>query len=330
LIVEPTLYILDVGHGNSSVLVDDRVIVVDAGPGNALLEFMQSREIIAISVVLISHADEDHIKGLISLVESGTVSIETIHVNSNSIQQSETWKDLAFILDLENSAKRIKFEVGLTTNHSNSFSTESITIEILAPSPGLAIKGPGSDDHKGRKLTSNSVSAVVRLLRGQNPLVLLPGDLDETGLENLTESGRDIRAMTVVFPHHGGVSGYHDASKFAQRFFDACKPESVIFSIGRGKYGTPRPEIVAAAYAYNAKIRILCTQLSERCANTVPKTDPKHLTKFFSKGREAHKCCAGTIVLALYADGPRLQPQAEDHLRFIAESAPTALCSKPE
>jgi beta-lactamase superfamily II metal-dependent hydrolase len=214
---DPTLYVLDVGHGNSAVLVDDAVIVIDAGPGATLLEFLKKEEIKNIAVVLISHADEDHIKGLISLIESKVVTIDAIHINSDALKGSATWADLAFLLDEEDSAGHLRFEVGLTTNHSDKFNTASIVVEILAPSPGLAVKGPGSKDHEGRKLTSNAMSAVVRLLREGTPLVLLPGDLDETGLDNLLSSGRDLHAMVAIFPHHGGGAANTEMDKFAAR-----------------------------------------------------------------------------------------------------------------
>jgi hypothetical protein len=222
----------------------------------------------------------------------------------------------------------MRFEVGLTTNHTDQFNTASITVEILAPSPGIAMKGAGSRDHKGRKLTSNTMSAVVRLLREGFPLVLLPGDLDETGLDNLIESGRDLRAAIAVFPHHGGGSAGGDLSKFASAFCSATGAQILVFSIGRGRYGTPRP-IIAAARAHSANLRVLCTQLSEHCASQLPKSDPTHLTDKISRGREQRKCCAGTLVLNL-GKSPALLPMAEAHLQFISNSEPSALCTKPQ
>ncbi len=324
---EPTLSILDVGHGNCAVLVDDKVVVIDAGPGTTLLEFLEREGIKEVSVVLVSHADEDHVKGLVGLVESQAVTISTIHVNSDAIKESATWSHLAYLLDEENKAGHIRFEVGLTTNHSDQFSTASITVEILAPSPGIVMKGVGSHDHKGRKLTSNTMSAVVRLLREGTPLVLLPGDLDETGLENLIESGRDLHAAIAIFPHHGGGSAGSDLSQFASTFCSATTARILIFSIGRGRYGTPRPEIIAAARAHSTNLRVRCTQLSEHCASELPKSDPTHLTDKISRGRELRKCCAGTLVLNL-GKNPVLLPMAEAHLQFISDSAPSALCTK--
>lgn len=324
---EPKLFVLDVGHGNCAVLVDRNVIVIDAGPGTALLEFLTREGIKKIDTVLISHADEDHIRGLISLVESRTVAIRLIHINSDSLRGSRTWSNLAFLLEDANTSGRLGFHVGLTTNDRRKFKTRRVALEILAPSPGLALKGPGSTDHKGRKLISNSTSVVVRLLRGGKPLVLLPGDIDETGLANMLESKINMDAQVAVFPHHGGGAGSSDLSKFAAAFCRAVAATTVLFSIGRGKHDTPRPEVVAAVRKELSSARIVCTQLSERCASALPDVNPRHIGKTYASGREARKCCGGTITLRLKSGGAELLPGIKSHLRFIAASAPTALCT---
>lgn len=327
---EPTVSILDVGHGNCAVLIDDKVVVIDAGPGTTLLDFLEKEGIKEVGTVLISHADEDHIKGLVSLLESQTVTLQLVRINSDALKGSPTWNDLTFLLDEANKAGNLRFDVGLTTNQTGDFDTAAIKIEILAPSPGLAAKGPGSHDHKRRKLTSNSSSAVVRLLREGRPLLLLPGDIDGIGLANLLESNSDISAEIAVFPHHGGGPASTNLSTFAKAFCTASKATKLIFSIGRGKYDTPRPEIVAAVRSIGPQIRILCTQLSEHCASQSPGTDPVHLSDKVSKGREFRKCCAGTISLILAEKDTSILPILEAHMDFIARSAPTALCVKQQ
>ena len=70
----PYLAILDVGHGNCAVLTDSKgIVVIDTGPGSALLEYLSEKNIKTIDVVLISHADQDHIGGLIQLLFSKSV-----------------------------------------------------------------------------------------------------------------------------------------------------------------------------------------------------------------------------------------------------------------
>ncbi len=325
---DPSLAILDVGHGNCAVLIDDRVVVVDAGPGTTLLDFLESEGIKEIEAVLISHADEDHIKGLVSLFESKTVVVRLVRINSDAMKNSPTWNDLTYLLDEANKAGAVRFEVGLTTNQTGDFDTAAVRIEILAPTPGLAAKGPGSHDHKGRRLTSNSMSAVVRLLRNGKPKVLLPGDIDEIGLENLLDAGGDIAAEIAVFPHHGGGVASGNLSSFATSFCRAGKAEKLVFSVGRGRYDTPRPEIIAAVLSEIPKVRILCTQLSEHCASQLPTTDPPHLTSKVSRGKELRRCCAGTISLSLAEKEATVFPILTAHAEFIEGAAPSALCMK--
>lgn len=325
---EPSVSVLDVGHGNCAVVLDDRTVVVDAGPGATLLEFLQNEGVTEVEVVLISHADEDHIKGLVSLLESKTVTVRLVRINSDSFKGSSTWDDLIYLLDEANLAGHIQFDVGLTTNQSGTFDSTRIKIEILAPTPGLAAKGPGGKDHKGRKLTTNSNSVVVRLLKDGKPFLLLPGDIDEIGLQNLLETNGDISAEIAVFPHHGGGPTSAGMENFAITFCRATKPEALIFSIGRGKYDTPKPEIVAAVRKELPGVRILCTQLSEHCASKVPRVEPTHLSGKVSRGKESRKCCAGTVHITLAQKPSNVLPILNAHATFIATSAPNALCMR--
>lgn len=242
---------------------------------------------------------------------------------------SRLWDDLIYELDQANKAGNLQFEIGLSSNDTGKFSTESVHIEIVAPSPYLAAKGPGSSDRGGRRLTSNTVSAVIRLVRRGKPVALIPGDIDPIGLEYLSSSGFEAAAPIAVFPHHGGKPSKGDMTEFAYKFCEIVEPENVIFSTGRGRYNTPRPEIIAAVCKKCPKVRILCTQLSEHCASLLPEDQPSHLSGKFSRGLEHNRCCAGTIFIPLDNSTRTLFPLPEDHLEFIRKAAPTALCMRP-
>ena len=76
------LAVLDVGHGSCAVLLDsDGVVVIDAGPGSTLLEFLLEQGVSHVHVVLISHADEDHIAGLVALVACDDIQIDCVRVS---------------------------------------------------------------------------------------------------------------------------------------------------------------------------------------------------------------------------------------------------------
>lgn len=321
------VYILDVGHGNSAVLVDDNgAVVIDAGPGTALLEFLIQEGIPKIDVLLISHADRDHIRGVISLLESQMIR-GSVYLNTDSLKGTDIWDDMTYELYLANKKGKLRFDVALTTNDTGKFDKGKIHIEVLAPTPYLAAKGPGSTDRQSRTLTSNSLSAVVRLIKDGSPVILLPGDIDDIGLLNLLENNKSPGAPIVIFPHHGGNTGKDtDSGAFTKKFCEGVRPEVVIFSNGRGLYSTPRKEIIAAIREISSKTRIICTQLSEHCAAELRVSEFPHLTTKFAQGRIRGGCCAGTIVIDLSKDEISIHPDEQDHKAFIKKAAPTALC----
>lgn len=329
-----SISILDVGHGNGAVLVDDNgVVVIDAGPGSALLEFLRHEGIDRINVLLISHADKDHTEGIIALLTSKEVLIDHIRLNSDALKGSALWDDLLWELNEGHLAGRVDFDVSLTTKNTGEFDQGSVQVEILAPNLYVAAKGPGGIDRHGRTLTTNSASAVIRLVYNGSPIVLFPGDIDDVGLANLEDdlcrSGSDARAPIIVFPHHGGRPGSDDFVGFAKRICHMASPRTVVFSIGRGAYNTPRPEIVMAIRESVVDVRIACTQLSKHCSSDLPSLEPLHLSPKYARGRERKRCCAGTLVIDLTDTGASIRPLASDHLAFINTYAPSALCERP-
>lgn len=161
------------------------------------------------------------------------------------------------------------------------------------------------------------------------PAALLPGDIDSMGLDYLAESHGDLDAHVLVFPHHGGnvgrASNGQANSEFAIRLLKMVKPKSVVFSIGRGIHGTPRPEIVLAVRSFGADIRIACTQMSEHCRQgDLPSDAPSHLLDIHARGREARSCCAGSLRWQL---GGALDVEREGYEGFKLSEAPSALCN---
>ena len=322
------LAILDVGHGNSSVLIDeDGIVVIDTGRGDSLRQYLKQQGIERVDIVLLSHADQDHIGGLIHLLACAEFTLGRVHINADSKQRSALWDDLRYELDRAHNSQKLAFEVSLTSDATGRFDHGGVRLEILGPSRYLASGGPGSRDREGRRVTTNSISAVVRLLDQGQPIALLPGDLDEVGLSGLLESGKDMTAQIVVFPHHGGGAGRTDMTAFTKALCEAVKPEIVVFSIGRGVHGTPRPEVIGAIRQTLPEAWIACTQLSEHCSETPPTAEPSHLGEAFARGRERHHCCAGTIVVNLNRPDAIL-PSREAHQAFVSSSTVQPLCRR--
>lgn len=323
------LTILDVGHGNCAVLHHEQwTFVIDTGPRDTLLELLEQRGIREIDVVLISHADADHIAGLYGLLAQERIVVRAVHLNADPLRGSDLWHALRVALADARKRGQLDIQPHLTTS-TPPVVAGPIQLRVLAPSPEMALGGVGGQDLQGHPLTANSMSAVVQLLAYGRPEALLTGDLDGIGLDNLLIEHPDPRARVLVFPHHGGRPGRADPYAFALRLCRAVQPEMVVFSHARGKHGTPLPEIVRGVVYGVPAVHVACTQLSERCATALPREQPQHLAARPARGRPALACCAGTVELTLDADGLTYSPNLAEHLVFIKREAPSALCQVP-
>ena len=318
-------WILDVGHGSSTVVEEPgHVSVIDGGQGDTLLRFLSDRGINRVDTIIVSHADADHLGGVSLLLSAREFEVGRVFVNPDS-RQTDLWKDFRVVMT-DARARGAEFSLELNSVHPGHVSSGGSRLEVLAPSQELAVATATGRAPDGRRLTPNAMSAVVRVWAGDSPRILVAGDIDQVGLDSLIEGSPDIRADVLVFPHHGGLPGGSDPDAFAESLARAVGAHLVIFSIGRGRYRTPRPEIVAAVLRGMEGAHIACTQLSEHCAADLP-TVGSDLHVAVSRGAADRACCAGTIEISLDRDGAYL-PARTAHIEFIRKNAPTALCQR--
>lgn len=318
-----TLAILDVGHGNAGILrEDDSVVLFDAARGSHVLEFLEQQSIKKIDLVVLSHSDLDHIGGLVGLLAAG-VKIGKVLLNSDSLKESAIWADLIWTLEDARRAGDILFEVGLAVGKKFEMPGMKRTYgEVVSPTPGLAAIGAGGKDRRDRRITSNSISACIRLSFDGRPTVLLTGDMDEVALDQAIEAATPLEAPILVFPHHGGLPGGGDPAVFAHQLLEKVHPDTVLFSFGRSKHENPRPEIVEAIRKRGA--HVACTQLSVHCGAANSNADTSHLEDAYSAGAPGGLCCAGTMVIDLEPSSFRFRRQ-EAHVEFIKSFGKT-LC----
>lgn len=324
-----TLCIVDVGHGNCAVLTDQHgdVVVIDAGLRSGLLEFLNYHGVGRIRTVYLSHADEDHVGGLVGVLASGTVSIGRVILNGDASKGTKVWDDLAHVLALATENGVVgRFDVGLTSGDGEELT--DVDVVVLAPSQYLAAKGVGGTDREGRRIASNTMSAVVRVDAFGRAVALLPGDIDGVGLENLLaivgEPGA-LRVPVLVYPHHGGRPGTARIESFAEKLLEATAPGVVVFSVGRRRRGYPRPETVRALRGVSPDARIVCTQLSKDCSSELPQASAEHLSGAFALGSADGACCGGSVVIALDSGGAA-EPGEDSHSEFILSQVRTPLC----
>ncbi len=316
------IVILDVGHGNCAVVHEgERCIVIDAGPGTALLEFILENDIKVVEEVLISHADADHLKGVLTLLDQDDIDIRCVRLNSDAAKDSRQWHGVLYSLQDRERNGEIAFEVQLV--EGLLFRFHDSDVEVLAPGRYLAAIGPGSRDSDGYHITTNTISAIVRV-KTPDRSVLFTGDIDQIGLQHVLASDQDMSADVLVFPHHGGNVGASATAagnrRFAEQLLLAVTPEVVVFSISREKYSNPRPEIIEAVKSVPHR-KVMCTQMSRHCLDKSP-NETRHLADVFADGKSSGHCCAGSIVMS----GAVFQPSIILHAQFVRTKAPRALC----
>ena len=318
-------WILDVGHGSSTVVEDSsHVTVIDGGRGSTLLRFLADRGISRVDIVLVSHADADHFGGISLLLSSPHFNVGRVFMNPD-VRQTELWNDFVSVMTAAKQ-RGTEFSLELNSSMPGHLAAGRSKIEVLAPSQELAIRTAHGRTIEGQQLTPNAMSAVVRVSAGVTPRLLVAGDIDQVGLDHLIRDVRDSRSEVLVFPHHGGRPGTADPSTFADTLTRAVRAQLIVFSIGRARYDTPKPEIVSAVLQANPDAHIACTQLSQHCANDLPVDSLARLSAI-SQGEAARACCAGTIEVSLSPESG-YRPTREAHREFIRRHAPTALCMK--
>ncbi|MEG5001287.1 ComEC/Rec2 family competence protein [Microcoleus sp. B4-D4] len=314
----PELIILDIGHGNCAIVRDtEGVIVIDSAHGATLIETLAHLSIREISHILISHADEDHIAGIIDILLDRNIKVTNIYINSDAQRKTRTWEALRRAVRDARQRSGTRVVVGLTTELTNQLNVGQVKVEILAPTPELAMSGAGGQDLQGRRLNPNSTSAVIGLVHDSHRVAILAGDIDQVGLNNLLEERSDLKADILVFPHHGGRPGGADSQAFAQQLCDLVQPNLVVFSIGRGRFGNPRQDIVEGVVTSLPTAHILCTQLSSNCADSVPDSEPAHLNALPARGRTSNSCCGGTVSIKIAGNTTTYAAGIAGHQQFI-------------
>ena len=324
--------LLDVGHGNCSIVRSgEQAAVVDAGHGATLWETLNQEGIKTVHAVIISHADRDHIAGVANLLTSKEISIETIYLNPDATKNmcgASWWNMLRSAVADARKHKGTKSKIGVTTDDPGIIDIGDIQLEVMFPTPELVMGGPGAKTPDGKHdLTSNTVSIVLRATYKGVPLVLLTGDIDGTGLEQMRGEKEDISAKVLVFPHHGGLPGREQPEAFTQRLLDGTNAEMVFFSNGRSHHSNPRPEIIEAISS-RANVKVICSQLSKSCSEECANSSA-HINELPAKGKHAGDSCGGSIRLKFDDLISSDYASLKGHEVFVA-SIQSALCRRSQ
>lgn len=313
--------LLDVGHGNCTIVRSAaETAVIDSPTGAMLLDTLDDLGIAMVETAIISHADKDHIAGILSLLTSDPIRVARVFVNPDGQKNSKIWNDFRVAVADAEQRGTVQIVTSLSTSVPGIIVVGDAEIAVLSPSAALALTAVGGKVAEagrpagsGKTVTSNTLSAVLRIRSGPEGSMLLAADMDEISLDAAIASATDLSADVLVFPHHGGLPGTSDPEKLTKRLLAAVGPQSVIFSNGRGGHDTPRPEIVKTVRGRDCTIA--CTQLSARCQAAQVEAD-SHLETLRASGRKRGACCAGSMTFGFFPRMARIPGMEERHHPF--------------
>lgn len=325
--------VLDVGHGNCAIaMADSWTLMVDAAPSAAVMETIEQLQLKKIDSVVISHRDADHARGLNPLLAAPDLEIGSIYISADAAKDPsapDTAMLLAALSDAKSSGRCIVSRDLDAALPAGALSGGGFEVEVLAPTFQTGMTGSGGKNEQGRALTSNSVSAVLRITLPDGLKVLLPGDMDDVALAELRAAHVDLAADVLVFPHHGSLSSVSDEEKFAREVAEAVRPHTILFSVGRGKRPRPTEDVLRGVFSVDEEIYIACTQLSSGCLSSdsqLPgRSDFGHLSVIPAAGIAGCKACAGSMTLQ---GGGLIQPTPGDHQAFLQSVTESAMCER--
>lgn len=224
---------VSVGHGICAVLElpDGKTLMYDVGrlgsPQGGVREvsaYLWSRGITHVDAVVLSHADADHYNMLPRLLERFSVGI----VYVSPVMFEEESPSLLFLRQAIQQA-----EVPMRQIHAgDQLRTDgSYEMEILHP-PRRGVLG------------SDNANSIVLAVRYEGRRLLLTGDLESPGLEDVLAE-RPLDCDVVLAPHHGS------AGSNPVGFAAWSSPEWVVISGGRGVHV---PGLVSAFEAEHRRV----------------------------------------------------------------------------
>lgn len=327
--------ILDVGHGNSTIVRDGSdCAVIDAAPGTTTADELDAIGCRRIEHLILSHADKDHIGSAAKLLLDDAREIGTIWFNADGQKDTRVWQRLLYATHTRRRHGGLGGHQAIHTSGSLQPEFGRVRLEVLHPSIMFAGRGPSPNPTEFGVLSANTLSVVLRVLLDARPAALLAGDMDAIALRHSQDDAADLTAPILVFPHHGGLPGpgtsAEQAREFARTVTRLVRPNLVIFSIRGGRNpANPNPEILAGVRDEAPDAHIACTQLSIHChADRERASSTQHLAERNAAGLASGRCCAGTIVIRRTASGLDYEPTLEKHRRFTDSLPLIPLCRR--
>ena len=219
-----SMSVLDVGQGDA-ILIETPAghhILIDGGAsGQALTEALGAELPFwerTIDLVMLTHPQEDHLAGLIEVLERYDVREVLSTGRGNDTPTFEAWRSLILRQGIPYHEARPGETIDLG---------DGAVLRVLAPDAEALAADEINDSSLVLKLTWRKVS------------FLLTGDIEAEGEAALLRNETDVRAQVLKVAHHGSRTSSSGA------FLRAVDPTVAIVSVGADNtFGHPSPRVL--------------------------------------------------------------------------------------
>ena len=210
----------DVGQGTALLIeTSHRRLLYDTGPafssesdgGNrVILPYLKARGIDTLDAMIVSHSDNDHSGGALSILREIKVKkfMSSLPASHSIVTQS---------------SQHERCQTG------QQWEWDGMHFEMLYPSV---------ESYDNARLKPNGRSCTLRIAIGSQS-ILLAGDIEapqETELLRLR--GDELRSTVLLAPHHGS------GTSSTRAFLNAVQPRLALFQVGyRNRYHHPKAEV---------------------------------------------------------------------------------------
>lgn len=237
------IHFIDVGQGDSSLIItpQNKTILIDGGGSSSsdfdvgestLIPYILDRGFTKIDVVIISHFDQDHIGGILTLLQE--LKVGKVYI-SKQTEKSENYKKFFEIVN----NRRIKVYEVVAGNRIHV--EKKLYFDVLWPTESQIITN----------VINNN--GIVCNLHYKNFSMLFTGDIEEIAekeiLKLYSQNKNLLKANILKVGHHGSKTSS------TSEFLDVVKPQVAVIGVGKNnKFGHPNDGVLQSINDLNCKI----------------------------------------------------------------------------